>query len=797
MLRSESVHRWVALLLLLGCEAPATPAAAPPPRVLYPAALPPFPIGVVTARIGRSQAPQLVVSQDLDGEPRIPLHLPTSWQVPGDGVARAILYGLEGDTPAIELVDIDGGKIIWRDKTACGAPIVGVTTQVIVCADAHGTRAVGLDGKPRWHNDATFIAMSDDRVVIGGAGESVILDAATGDELARVKLPPGVTSDEIIASCGDAGRELFAALQDGKLARIAEAKGGPKITWSVPVGNLAGIDACVGTTVLVTASIEAGTALLSIARDTGKLAGRVDGVRGYWPARNGTDHLEIATATEVARYPRELSIGTPIALPLLGELLAKRGDQRLVRATAQTAALLDRDGVRAYVPLSAMGAALGDRSIVTASWRGSPAETVHRFAIPEPWNRMLRARPRRPPLAVPAELRDLPEAVALDVSAATPRPETAMHAVAAVALDPIDSHLLYTVTLEHPPDDANGAGLASYDLAGRTWGWARADGCGLGTPVAVSVAREVIVCAARGTKSSSVRATKRDGSKSWEFVHGNIDAIEAGADVVVVHDADRLLVLDAAAGTLLGSFTSVDGAPVRAAALDIAGMAIVVTAEQGRVLARLPRVAMVPAWTIAVDGVVRALSASGDGVLVELDDGDAYRIDARTGIATAIPGLDLRWRATGDLIAGEAAGGPIPPDKMPAIPPPPVRRGPVPPRDPDAAPFSRPWVVTGPLLDSWQYTLYDLAGGLRARNDYALSPPIWAAAERGGGDSALLVESGPGLRDVLVIDPRRGDPVRRARLPDDAPSGLAFATVVDGKPVVGVILAGPLRVALF
>lgn len=790
------MHRSVVLLALVGCDAPAAPVVTPRRPALYPAALPAWPLGRVTGRIGRSQAPQLVTPQDVDGEPRIPLHLPTLWQVPGEGAARAILYGLEGDQPAIELVEIDSGHIAWRDKTACGAPIVGVTDKVVVCADAHGTRAVGLDGTSKWHSDATFIAMTDERVVTAGAGESVILDAATGDEIARVTLPKGVTSDAIIASCGDAGRELFAVGQDGKLARIAEAKGGPKVMWSVPVGSVAGIDACAGATVLVTASVDAGTALVAIERETGKISGRVDGVRGYWPARTDPERLEVSTTSEVARYPRSLAIGTPFAMPLLGELLAKRGDRRLVRATPQTAALLDRDGVRAYIPLSAMGAALGDRSIVTASWRGSPAETVHRFAVPEPWKRALRVRPRRSPLGVPAELRDLPQLVPLDASAAIARAETAMHAVAAIAIDPIDAHALYAATLEHPPDDTSSAGLARFDLASRSWGWYRPDGCGNGTPITIAVAREVIVCAARATKSASVRATNRDGTKRWDFALPNIDAVEAAADVVLVHDADRVLVLDTADGAVLGSFASNDGS-VPAAVLDIAGMAIVVTAEQGRVLARLPRIAMVPAWSFAVDGAVRALSPSGDGVLVELDDGDAYRIEARTGIATALPGLDLNWHASGDLVTGQAAGGPIPPDKMPAMPPLPIRRGPAPPRDPDAAPFSRPWLVLGPLADSWQYTLYELAGGLRARNDYALAPPLGPAAERGPGDSALVVEYGPGLREVIVIDPRRGDPVRRVRLPDDAPSGLAFATIVDGKPVVGTILTAPLRVVLF
>jgi len=67
----------------------------------------------------------------------------------------------------------------------------------------------------------------------------------------------------------------------------------------------------------------------------------------------------------------------------------------------------------------------------------------------------------------------------------------------------------------------------------------------------------------------------------------------------------------------------------------------------------------VAVWSIAVAGVVRALVASGDGVLVALEDGDAYRIDARTAAVIALPGLGLAWRAAAgqvDAVDQTAAG---------------------------------------------------------------------------------------------------------------------------------------------
>jgi len=237
-----------------------------------------------------------------------------------------------------------------------------------------------------------------------------------------------------------------------------------------------------------------------------------------------------------------------------------------------------------------------------------------------------------------------------------------------------------------------------------------------------------------------------------------------------------------------------DGAAVRAAALDVEGMALVATFERGRVVGRVPAARLVPAWSVEVAGVVRALAPSGAGVLVELEGGDAFRIDARTGTAVALPGLDLVWRASGDLITGQAAGGPIPPEQIvgppaPKVPPKPKPRAPEP-----GPPIATPWPPPPPMADSCQYTLYELTGGLRARNDYALAPPVMPQPARGPGDSPLVVEYGPGTREVLVLDAHRGD---RVRLPDAAGSGLAFASVVDGKPVVGTVLSNPLRVVLF
>jgi outer membrane protein assembly factor BamB len=820
------VRRLAVLLAITGCYEPADTVAPSRTWVVAPA-LSAWPLGVVSGTIGRSQPTQHVLDEGVSGvvTPPGPLRLPTVWSVPGEGPARAIVYGNAAGAQAIELVEIDTGVVVWRDAVSCAGPVVGVTDEVVVCADGRDTRAVGLDGKKRWSTDgAMFIAITGERLAIAGAGEVVIVDATSGDELAHVKMPsvagPGagpqpargqrapapaaITSDSILATCGDAGRELFAYGQDGRLVRISEAAGGPKATWAIPLDTIAGIDACEGDSVLVTVSRATGTALVALARETGAVRGTISEVRGYWPARDGSARIEVSTTGGVARWSRDLAApGEAVArLPSLGELLAKRGDLRLVRATPLTAALLDRRGIRGYIPLAQLGAALGDKALLAGSWLGSPGETVHRIALPALYTRALRVAMPRPGVALPAELRDLPALVDVDGGGAATQPDTATRGVAAIALDAYEPHAVFAAAVDRGPEDDAPASLARFDLRTRAWTWSRADGCGPGTPVGVAVARDVVVCASRG-KRSSVRATGRDGRARWEWLGDNVDRVTAAGDVVLAFDAGRMVALDAKDGHVLALFSSDDGAAMRAVVLDLAGMSMVVTAERGRVIGRLARAQMAPAWSLAVQGVVADLAAAGDGVVVALEDGDAYRVDARTGTPVAVPGLDLLWRATGELVTGETAGGPIPPEG-PWLPPPPkpvkaaaARRGPPPEKDPDAPPeLPKTWPVPPPMRASWQYTLYELTGALRARNDYALAEPITPAAARVAG-APLVVQSGPGLREMLVLDPLRGDPLRRVRLPESAAAGMAFSTIVDGKPVVGTLLANPLRVVLF
>jgi hypothetical protein len=796
------VHRRaLAVIATFGCTQP-----EPPPVPAQPWVAAPAPIAVIgppIGTIGRSQAPQLPRVAGIEGAAPGALRLATPWTVPG-AHALAVLSGTEGGKPAVELVEIDGGRLRWRDTTACGGAVVGVTEATIVCADANGPRGVHVkDGKAAWKVAATYLAMTDERVVVEGGGEAVIVDAESGDELSRVRLPANVMPDAILASCGDAGRELFVQGQDGKLSRVADGKGGPAITWSTPVGRIDEIEACAGTTVIVREAGVGGGTLIAIERATGKVTGRLAGVHGHWAARDGSDRIEVATDAGLALWPRTLvGEGAQTSVLVLGELLASRKDLRMVRATPSSAVVLDRDGVRAFVPFLAMGAALGDDAYVSASWSGPSDAAVRRAGLPGRYRKSLRLPVGKGGVALPAELRDLPEAQPVEMAGAIAKADTGKHAVVDVAIDPAESAVLYALSLEKPDDETGEPGVAALDLKTRAWKWQRGDACGKGESVGFAVAHDVIACATRArTKPGAiVRATSRDGAARWDWTAEHLDHVEAAGDAVLAFDGDRVSVLDAASGKQRWWIASDDGGRVRVAAVARGAATFVVAYERGRVVART--LGGWPLWSVAVAGIVESIAASADGVLVALEDGDAYRIGL-DGAIVMLPGLNLEWRAAGDLVAASTAGGPIP-GAVVAPPAPlrvlkPILKKPPPPTDEELE-KPRIWTPIPPpaaLGDSWQLTLYELAGGLRARNDYGLFPPVVPARERGPAGSPIVVASSPGLREVLVIDPRKGDPMRRVQLAEDAVPGLVFGTIVDGTPVAGAVLQAPLRVVIF
>ncbi len=817
------VRSLVLLVLLASCTEAEPPPGEPPPSWVYAPAYPDWQLGPLKGRFGRSQTPQQVKALGITGDAKVPLRDAVPWSVPGEP-ARAVIYGLEGIQSAIELVEIDSGNHLWRHSTACLEPVIGVTAGTIVCGGAKGVRGVGLDGKPKWQSDQPLVVITGSRIVVGNDRDVTVLGADDGKEILRVALPAGV--DRIVASCET---ELLAYTGD-QLQRIAEVKGKQAIAWQAPFVRAIetpiapptqpfnpprrlpirpGTPVPIATkpSTLEIETIACGESILvatrpsekpqlvptprhrtlrAIARATGKLTGTIEQVRGWWAARDG-DQVEVSAAGLVTRWPRELSVaGEGLALPILGELLDARGDRRLVRATPLTAILLDRTGVIAYVPLASSRAVLGNSAIVSSDAR--------RVAIPPKPDRVVRIPPRRAGVALAAELRDLP-AVAEITGTPIEKPDTGKTAVTAIAIDPREPTAVYAAAL----DTTTSTPLARADLSTRGWTWQRTDGCGSGRAIGLVLADGIVACATQGL-DATIRATSRDGTARWDRQLDRIDAIDAAGSAVLAYHADRLTVLDAATGNILGRIASPDGARVRAVAITTPvgteQQTWLVTYERGRLIARIPGAALVAVWSLAVDGVVASLAASGDGVVVSLDDGDAYRIDLATTAVTPMPGLGLVWRTAGELVTGETVGGVIP-----GVPGPTPVRVPVRPGlpDPTGRSLEAPtlWIpvpAPPPLGDSWQYTLYERTGALRVRNDYGLAAPVSVSPARGPAGSPLVVVSGPAQREVLVLDPRSGNPLRRVVLPDQ---GFVFGTIVDGSPVAGAVLASPLRIVVF
>lgn len=700
------IRRWAALLALVaGCEAPAKRAPAPTAWV-YPPEVAAWPLPTPASTIGRSQAPQHTVEAGITGSVKGQLTLPTVWQVPSYGEpATALVYGMLDGAHAVELIDVDTGVLQWRDTTSCKGPVVGVTKSHAICANGQSVQVIALaDGKLVWDlDDAGYIgwhgeslSAPTEQVAVARASGIAYFDLATADQVAHVKLPADVNADSIIKSCNVGAPELF-AYQDGRLVRIVEGKA---ITWAVPLDRVTEIDTCEVENIIVTVETPDGTSLVSLLRDSGKQLGRVDGVRGHWDDRMGgatAMDIEVATATGIVRYPRELTgTGTPLEPLVLGELLAARdGDElRLVRASPRTAVLLDRKGVRAYVSLPQLGAAIGERALVASSWTGSANETVHRLLYPDRYPRALRLAPPAAHITVPAELRDLPATAGEVTAVATPDPALAK------------------------------------ELADRGW---------------------------------------------------------------LLDSADKPAV---AAGTT-------------AAELDVGGMELFVAYERGHVVAQLPRAQMVPTWSVRVNGLVARILAAGEGVVVVLEDGDAYRLDARTGAPTALACISDSWFVMGDVVACAGDGGYVPPADWPPRPavapaettaPKRARKKPKQAPAPVDDDVPRPPRLVTPipapadLGRSYQLALFELTGEARTRNDYALAAPVTPGRRASG--APIVLEYGREVREALVLD-SRGNPARRIQLPQDAVPGASFSTVIDGKPIVGTLLANPVRVVVF
>ena len=710
-------------LALVACEAPREPAPTAAPVWELAPSVSAWPLGAVTGRIGRGLAPQVVTARGVPGAPIANVQV---WQVDDAGADRGPALAVIGerDRSTVELFDLAGGRALWR--TTCDGSVIGPVGDAVLCRGDNALAALSLAaGTPAWKHAGRFARREGGRVAVFDGDGVTVIDATTGTEVAHEQLPAG---DTFAASCGG---EVYATTARHELVRLGAVK------WATSLVP-ARIE-CSGDALLV----ETGGALVAVTRALGKQLGRIDNVRDVWTARDDAHRLEVSTAWGVVRASHDLVEQTVLDLPPMGPLLAAHGDRRLVRLTPGTAVLLDHRGVRAYLAVPETSAAIGGDHVLAGD---------RYFDLPPPW----RGPPPRAGLAAPialaAELRDLPEATPLDTT----------HAV---ALDSGDRTVVATALTDRELIVATEQRVVHLALAPLAW---RA-------PRTISAPVTALAASNDGFAYATASDVVIDNDFATRRIHA--DALDTRAHVTLVHTGARTLVLDDDAlplGELATAICAVTDAR------------LVISYERNRVVARLPQAWMLPVWSLAIDGVVAAVERAGDGAVVMLEDGDAYHVD-RAGNATAIAGVGLAWHGESEVVLGSAPGGPIPPNPIvPPVAPPEIYK----PTDLEAAPaIATPWPPPPASPASWQLAIYELGGGLRARNDYPLTGPITPALRTAG--APLVYRVG---REVVVIDPRNGDPLRRVTLPEEAP---VFSTIVDGKPLVGTILAAPLRAVVF
>jgi len=494
--------------------------------------------------------------------------------------------------------------------------------------------------------------------------------------------------------------------------------------------------------------------VLALARATGKtIAGPVL-ARGWWPARDGSGDLELATAAGIERRPRDLAPGRMLDdAPVVGALLDRRGDERLVAGPPvdargpMTLYLLDRRGVRAVIAAPARTAALGTDHVLAAATGDATW-----LALPAGRPRTLPLSPTPPPRP-PVHRLELPPAAPADPAGAIAGPGgDTVEAVVATRIDPLDPAAVWVVGRSPA-----GGVLARLDLRARRWTVVTA-GCPAGTPFALAIAAPVIACAAvdasGDTPRGTVTAIRRDGGPAWQWTGGPIDAVTAAGDAIVLAAGDRTIVLDAATGEVVDDRRSDDGLAASMVPVQIGGATAIVTLERGAVVARAFGAPLAPLWAAAPRGQVTSVAATPDDAIVVLDGADLYRLDLPTGAARAIAAAADRWTVAGDLVIGEAS-----------------------------------------VEDGWAVRAFD-RGGERFRTAVAAAGPFALAAARAASPRApVVVVHGPA--EAIVLDAATGALVAHIALPERTASDAVFATVVDGLPVAGAVVPGPLAALTF
>ena len=549
---------------------------------------------------------------------------------------------------------------------------------------------------------------------------------------------------------------------------------------------------------------EPATALVAIARATGADHGprrrraRLCGRRATAATRSRSRRR-----SGVARWPRDLA-GAPRAARAAAARRAARDARRSparARDAARRRSLLDRDGVRAYLPLAAIGAVLGDDGDRRRELDRLAGETVHRLGLPP---RVPRARCAASPRPRRRGAGRAARSAAGERRSTQPRaiakPDTGKHAVArasrSIRAEPARALRGRARARAPTTRRARGRSRASISRGARGAGSA-ATAAAPATPVAIAVARDVVVCAARGDARARRRCARRAATAQprWEWEGDNVDAHRRRpATPCSSHDADRVVVLDArdrpacAAGS-------------RATTARRCGRPSVARRRRrrswsrtsaGALVARLPRGGH--AAGVVARGRRRGPRARAVGRRRARRARGRRRATGSTratGGGRRDAGPRARLARAGRLVTGHrgrsdpgagaatrrrAAG------RCPATAP--IRRRTRRTADVDADRRHRRSATAGSSRST------SSTGGLRARNDYALVGADRAGARaRSGRQPARRGVRGRGCARCSCSIRATGDPLRRVALPEDAPPGCVFGTIVDGTPVAGALLA--------
>ena len=801
---------FVATVISSACAEPAVEAGSA--TAIVP--LEPWPPVTPRHAFGRGHPPQRALPLALPAPHAMPHGVARVVPVGGDGPAIAVVEGVpdpDGFVP-IELVEIDAGVVRWRSERDCRGPVAFAHLTGVVCGDARGVATIATEtGDVRWSRKEPLVFADRAGVVVAtGEHEVTPIDPAGTAEPA-VLLPTSVRATDVRARCG---RDLWAAsegalhrLDDGRLvwsARIGDvvsiapcddvvvvAVAPPPPPPPPPVDGAAAApepprvepsprdrrrgrtrrrgrrtpppsvqDVAPGPSGVAApapppiALVDPAPAIVLVALDraSGERLGGPVRARGTWPARDGSNDLELATAAGIERRPRDLSPGVVLAdTPVLGALLARRGDRLVVAGPPAAAAIggaadgiaptlyvLDSAGVRARLAAPASSAAVGDAYVLAAGARGDG--DVVRIAVP----------PGRPP---PGEPQPTPSPqppvhrVVLAEPTAPPAPRIAPTddaMILRVVVDPLSPTVVWALAV-----GPSGAGLvARIDLLAAHVD-RFADACPPGPPADLAIGFATVACLGA---SGSVRAVATDGTHAWEWtapaVAGGPPAISAAGAGYVVTRGAQTTILHALVGSVRAAYrTPGGGMPATAVALEVGTTGATAAVELGAIVTRAHDAPLAPLWSTTPRAPVVGLAATSTDLLAVLAGGDAYLLDPATGTARALAAAAPRWWIAGDLVLAELS-----------------------------------------VDDGVAVRAFDQRGE-RFRTGLSTEGPFAIAARGADPDAPVAIVHGASPA-LVSLDARTGQVLGHAALPAGATAAGVFTTVFDHRRVTGAVIPG-------